>query len=97
MFYPSSGAGPCPANASAPTTMAISNVSFTGVTAHDTCLAAGQLWCDAGAPCEGVTLADVVHVGAQPASGWSCEAVHGAAVGGVSPPLPPGCLAGVLQ
>ena len=83
-FYPQHGPGPC----KPPSTLAISNVTFTGISSVNAG-SAGDLWCDKGTPCTGMVFSDVTHTNAK--SGWACQAFEGSA-DNVSPPLPSGCL-----
>lgn len=85
-FYPANGNGPCSGAAS---TLEITDITFTGITSADAGVA-GQLWCDKGTPCTGVTFKDVVHTGSTK-KGWSCQAFDGHA-SHVTPALPSGCL-----
>jgi polygalacturonase len=77
--YPAPGAGTG--------TLAISNVTFADIASAGSA-EAGQFLCSANAPCQGITLRNVVHT-APPAKakGWSCAAAHGATAGTVSPPI----------
>lgn len=86
-FYPSNGPGPC--SGGRPSTLAVHNVTFTGITSRNAGQA-GDLWCDKGTPCTGITFQDVVHT-PSPKHGWSCQAFKGTA-GHVTPALPAGCL-----
>lgn len=85
-FYPSSKSGPC---SGTPSTLAISDVTFTGITSADAGTA-GQLWCDDATPCTGMVFKDVVHTGSTE-KGWDCQAFKGHA-SHVTPALPSGCL-----
>ena len=64
-------------------TLAMTGITFADITS-DKAAVAGALLCSSNAPCEGLSVRNVVHKDA--AAGWSCAFAHGIA-DGVTPPI----------
>ena len=64
-------------------TLSMTNLTFADIYS-DKAAVAGALLCSSNAPCEGITVRNVVHKSA--AAGWSCAFAHGVAAG-VTPPI----------